>query len=190
MRRNEVKFETEAKIRVERFNEIEERLQQSGAVYKEAVRETDTYFKDPEGRLLASGSGLRLRRQVSQKGEKALLTFKGPVRQGPYKSRPEAQTWVSDYEEMSRILASLDYSPAIVVEKDRQLWQLGVCEVCLDTVENLGTFVEVEGPGEQEITRVLKTLGLDSQPHLHSGYAQMLSEWLQKEAGQSADKQE
>lgn len=187
MKEDKVKYETEAKIRVERFDEVIDRLHQADeAVYKDDVTEVDTYYKDPDGRLIAAGSGLRLRRRSGSQGPQALLTWKGPVRQGPYKSRPEAQTQVADDEEMDRILTSLGYRPAIVVDKRRQLWQFGDCEVCLDEVTHLGRFVEVEGPGDEAIEQVLVRLDLASRPHIHSGYARMLSEVLDK----TADKQE
>lgn len=182
MGRNALNMETEAKVVVNRFDAVVERLEQNDAVFVDEVRETDTYYDDEEGRLLAEGSGLRLRRRVGREGERFLLTFKGPVRRSVYKSRPEAQTAVSNFEEMGRILEGLGFQVLITVEKRRRIWRLKECEVCLDEVEELGRFVEVEGPDEKEIETVLRLLGLDSLEPIRSGYARLLAENRRKTA--------
>jgi adenylate cyclase class 2 len=176
MGKNTVNMETEAKVRVDRFDAVVERLEQNDAVFVDEVMETDTYYDDKCCRLLTAGCGLRLRRREGRKGEQILLTFKGPVRESIYKSRPEAQTAVSDLEEMTRILEGLGYRPLIVVEKTRRIWRLGECEVCLDDVAELGRFVEIEGPSETEIETALRLLNLDTLEPVRRGYARLLAE--------------
>ena len=79
------------------------------------------------------------------------------------------------------IFESLGYYKTIVVEKKRDMWQLDACEVCLDTLPELGSFVEVEGPDENVISRVLKKLNLHNEPHITESYAAMLSRKLKQE---------
>ena len=183
-------IETEAKIRVDGFDEIRRRLRQNEAVFLRDVEETDIYFDDSDKRLLARQSGLRLRRENGKDGPRALLTFKGPRQESAYKSRRELQTYLSNYEQMRLILDALGYVPLIEVEKHRQLWQLNRCQVCLDDVPPLGRFVEVEGPGDAEIGEVLRLLGLDAQEHIHSGYARMLAEFRGQVVSDREDKNE
>jgi predicted adenylyl cyclase CyaB len=79
---------------------------------------------------------------------------------------------------MKNILLGLGYKAHLTVDKIRQIWQLGKCEVCLDKVRHLGTFIEVEGPHEKAIENVLNKLGLDKNNHLSKGYAKMTADIL------------
>ena len=183
-------IETEAKIRVERFDEIIQRLESNKANCLGCFEEHDVYFKDRENRLMETGCGLRLRRKFNETSDKTLLTFKGARLKSVYKARPEAQTYVENYDEMLKILTALEYSPLIEVKKSRQLWQIEHCEVCLDEVEMLGRFVEVEGPDEKEVEKVLGLLDLAASAHTATGYARMMSEFLGKQGSKSAEKED
>jgi adenylate cyclase class IV len=51
----------------------------------------------------------------------------------------------------------------------------------LDNLPQLGTFVEIEGPGEKEIEIVQKELELDSLPHIHESYAHLIEKKMKQE---------
>lgn len=172
-----MKIEIEAKIRVEALAPLAEKLETLKAERINNLTETDTYFRDNSGKLHENRCGLRLRRQIGNSGESFLLTFKGPRINSKYKSRPEAQTLVSDPQAMQTILEGLGYEPALLVEKKRQLWKLDACEICLDELIGIGSFIEVEGPNEKEVEAVLIKLGLSDQPHIHDSYAKLTSEY-------------
>ncbi len=167
--------EIEAKIRVEGFEDVTATLKTSGAEFLRRVRESDTYL-DVQGQLERKGCGLRIRRQQTESTQKTMVTFKGAKVKSRYKSRPEYEMEISSAETAEHIFAGLGYTPRIVVEKKRTMWTAGSCVVCLDEVEGLGSFVEVEGPTEDSIEAVLTTLGLADKPHVREGYAKMLSE--------------
>jgi adenylate cyclase class 2 len=167
--------EIEAKIRVQDFEDVTAKLKTSGAQFLRQVRESDTYL-DIKGQLERKGCGLRIRRQQTESAQKAMVTFKGAKVKSRYKSRPEYEMEISSAETAERLFSGLGYTPRIIVEKNRAMWAVGECVVCLDEVAELGSFVEVEGPAEDSIEAVLTTLGLAEQPHIHMGYAKMLSE--------------
>jgi adenylate cyclase class IV len=58
----------------------------------------------------------------------------------------------------------------------RRLWRLGRCEIALDELPELGYFVEIEGPEEEEIARVQERLGLSDRPHIARSYAHLIAE--------------
>ncbi|MCE5185718.1 MAG: class IV adenylate cyclase [Planctomycetaceae bacterium] len=166
--------EIEAKIRVGDFEDVITRLKASGAKSLRQVRETDVYL-DAQGQLLAKGCGMRIRRQVCGQTEKSLITYKGARQASRYKSRPEYEVDVSSAQVVEEIFAELGYTPLVRVEKKRGIWKLDDCLVCLDEVMQLGRFVEVEGPDENAIEAALNKIGLGQEPHVHEGYAEMMT---------------
>ena len=82
---------------------------------------------------------------------------------------------------MEKIFESLGYHKRLTFEKKRTVWSLGGCEVCLDTLPQLGCFIEVEGPDEDVISAILQKLGLHNEPHIPNGYASMMSRKLKQE---------
>ena len=168
-------LEIEAKIKVENHDAVAQRLSELGACFIAEQTQCDAYFLDAESKLARRGCGLRLRTQTADAKTVAILTFKGPRKPGPYKTRPEYETPVADSKAMLRILEGLGFRNGLTVAKTRSLWELDGCMVCLDTVPPLGCFVEVEGPNDDAIKTVLTRLALADLPHITEGYAAMMT---------------
>lgn len=168
--------ELEAKVAVADFAPITERLRALGARDEGEVLETNTYFDTPDRALLAADSGLRVRsvRRPGSQPDRHVITFKGPRQPGAVKAREEIEFAVGDAELAGRLLSALGYRPDFSFEKRRRTWSLGDCEVVLDELPLLGRFVEVEGPGEHAIRRVLADIGLDGRPLVGDSYIAML----------------
>ena len=173
--------EIEAKIKVAALEPIEDKLKELGADFLHTVQQVDTYFMDADEQLRKNNCALRIRQQTINNEPSALMTFKGPREKGKFKSRPEYETGLTDVEMAQKIFESLGYYKRIVIEKERDMWRLDNCEVCLDTLPELGCFIEVEGPDEDIISGVLKKLGLHNEPHIPNGYASMMSRKLKQE---------
>jgi adenylate cyclase class 2 len=177
-----MKLEIEAKVKVGRLESVAEKLRRCGAKFLQTVREEDLYFNSGDGALIKKDCGLRLRKRQTINGkrrkvkEKIILTYKGPRGKSVFKSRQEAQVEVDDFEATKNVLLGLGYKKHLAVNKIRQIWQLSKCEICLDRVRRLGTFVEIEGPNEKTIAAVMDKLGLDKNAHISKGYARMTAE--------------
>lgn len=165
--------EIEAKIKVPALEPIETKLKELGARFMHTVCQVDTYFMDMHKLLHKKDCGLRIRQETLQGTTNARITFKGARKDGKYKSRSEFETGIDSVETMELILDALGYHKRLVVEKQRRMWQLDSCEVCLDTLVRLGCFVEVEGPDETTISGVLARLNLQNEPHISDSYATM-----------------
>jgi adenylate cyclase class 2 len=174
--------EIEAKIKVPALAPTETRLAELGATFMYTARQVDTYFMDTHKLLHKNDCGLRIRRHVGGGIKTALITFKGAREDGKYKSRPEYETGVDNADMTERIFEALGYDKRLTVAKQRTLWKLGVCEVCLDELAELGTFVEVEGPDEAAVESALAELNLQDAPHIRDSYAAMLARALKTEA--------
>jgi adenylate cyclase class 2 len=173
-----MKLEIEAKIKVKNLATLAKKLPMAGAVRLHTVHEQDLYFDNSEGMLCKTNCGLRLRKRKTQHSTlktQIYLTYKGPTGKSTFKSRQEIQVQIDDFDGMKNIFLGLDFKNTLAVNKTRQIWRLGKCEICLDKVHRLGNFVEVEGPSEKAITMVLDKLGLDKSKHISIGYAKMLA---------------
>jgi pantoate--beta-alanine ligase len=149
-------LEIEQKYARADFPSIRERLHQRGVAGPPAVHdEADHYFNAPDRDFARTGEAFRLRRM----GEANFLTYKGPRRQAAVKIRTELEVPLPPGEESARqhaeLLGHLGFRPVAVVKKRRESYGLtheGLeVQVCLDEVEGLGRFAEVEvlAPDEQ-----------------------------------------
>ena len=168
-----MKVEVEAKLQVQGFEQLEQRLQHQGR-FVTTVQQRDVYFDDAQNSLLANDRGLRLRREQMQQHLRWLMTYKGAKMAGRFKRRQEFETEVTDGKAIEAILQQLGFAPLLVVEKLRRIWHFGGCEVMLDQVEGLGCFVEIEGENEQQVEKAQQQLGLTDYEHVPFGYAELL----------------
>lgn len=129
-----------------------------GAEDKGVLRQRDTYFRARSGRL-------KLREE--EPGGAALIQYDRPDAAQARESRYRV-TRVQDPEELR---ASLDSAlgTLVVVDKERHLFVWDGVRIHLDTVEGLGTFVELEGvaapesdlePEREKVAQVQAKLGI------------------------------
>jgi adenylate cyclase class 2 len=175
-----MQIEIEAKVKVDSLDAVAVRLGSLGAKLLDRLVQRDCYFNDSDGRLASSDKGLRIRRQSSAGVDKVILTYKGKRGKSQYKSRAEYEVQVDDYDNMVSVLDGLGYKVALSFVKRRQIWLLNGCEVCLDELPMLGSFVEVEGSGETLITETLKMLELSQLEHIRCGYARLMKKRLKQ----------
>lgn len=141
-------LEIEMKFPVADFAAVAQKLlswrAQAGAAHAQA----DHYFNAPHRDFAQTDEALRIRRI----GAGNRVTYKGPRREGPAKTRLEIEVGLADGEEpaadFARLLTALGFRPVAVVSKQRVGYHLRRggfdLEVCLDEVAEVGRFVEVE----------------------------------------------
>ena len=153
-------YEVEVKVEAE-HGPVRERLADLGAESCGAVRQHDTYYDHPVRDFAETDEALRLRRESNaderaDSGDgptEATLTYKGPLVDDVSKTREEVEAGVDDPETADAILRAVGFEPAAEVEKVRERFAVGEYVVALDSVADLGEFVEVEahvGGGEAE----------------------------------------
>lgn len=156
-------LEIEQKYAGADFAALEKRLRDWHAEPAETVEEEDQYLNAPDRDFRQTGEAFRIRRV----GTQAYLTYKGPKQQHEVKVRKELELpvkegaeWAGQYREL---FVQLGYRPVAIVRKRRTMFHFQrqgfALAVCLDEVEQLGRFAEVEilAEGEQasEAQRVL-----------------------------------
>jgi len=169
-------IEIEAKLRVDELAPVRAQLKKAGGKFVESVWQKDIYFDTIQERMKNGDFALRLRNEVSKKASRSILTFKGPKQGGKFKSRREIELGVDDEGAAIDVLGELGYHKSLVVEKSREIFEFKGCKVGLDDVKGLGTFVEIEGPGEEVIGKVQEAMGLGAAEHIKESYASLIEE--------------
>lgn len=172
-------IEIEVKVRAD-HSKARSILKKIEAVKLGVESQSDIYFAAPYRDFAKTDEALRIR---SLDG-KAVLTYKGPKLDRVSKTRKEFETPVDEAATIE-ILHSLGFSEAGIVRKKREVFSAGEITVCLDNVENLGEFLEVEivaeNEKELEISRaklfeLLKQFGAGEKDSIRTSYLEMVLE--------------
>ena len=170
--------EIEIKLKAKNFEELEQKLKDKSCVLSEPISQHDViYSTKSNGEEFTSAKEGDVIIRIRHLKDKAQLNLK-QQRSGEMDNL-EYETEVEDPEEMHKILTTLGWKPVIEVKKMRRKGKLGKYEVCLDEVEKLGTFVELEkltgddaNPEEvrEELFKELESLGLSRTDEETRGY--------------------
>jgi adenylate cyclase class 2 len=141
-------LEVEVKYRLPDPAVVEARLQAWEAVLVADHTEVDHSLNAPDRDFARTDEALRLRRI----GEDNFLTYKGPRRDAASKTRTEVEVACPPGEAAAeaflKLFRSLGYCPTAVVRKRRRIheWRRDgfTVHACLDDVEAVGRFVELE----------------------------------------------
>ena len=141
-------LEIEQKFRLTGNELIEAGIAKMGANSLGEMVEEDHYFNAPDRDFAKTGEALRIRRI----GDNNFLTYKGPKLQQEVKVRKELEIAIlpgqQAFENFREMLLALGYKFVTVVRKKRTEWKFKLhsfdMALCLDHVEKLGQFMEVE----------------------------------------------
>lgn len=157
-------------------------LENIGAKKLGIEEQFDTYFSSPYRDFSKTDEALRIR---VLNGE-AVLTYKGKKLDRVSKTRAEFETPV-DETSTTKILHALGFSEAGEVRKKREVFEAGDITVCLDSVEDLGEFLEVEIMAEdgnqlealrEHLFDFLKQFGIEKEDSIQTSYLEMVLEKL------------
>ncbi|ARM75863.1 class IV adenylate cyclase [Acidianus manzaensis] len=139
-------IESEIKLKLENKNidDIFSSLKNDGIEFIGEERETDTYFNSKYRDFKKTDEALRVR-QISNNNE-IELTYKGPKIGKISKSREEITIKIKseNMDNLFKILERLGFNPVYKVIKIRKYFRDKKFIICLDRVENLGDFIEIE----------------------------------------------
>ncbi|MDB4939594.1 MAG: putative Adenylyl cyclase CyaB [Candidatus Doudnabacteria bacterium] len=166
--------EIEVKARLQDRNKTMKAIKALGCVFNEPIAQSDRIYMLPEYIGLATHQGNVLRIRV-QNG-KALFTLKRSITNEL--DCLEKELAVSDSAVMADIIDLLGYKEYAHVLKTRQKSKYKDYEICLDDVEGLGSFIEVEKLVEENIEtqeqdklfEFLAALGISKEDRVMQGY--------------------
>ena len=134
------KLEVEIKAYCDDVHEIRKGITSLGGEPLGSRIETDIYYNHPGRNFAETDEALRIRRM----DQKKILTYKGPKIGTRSKTRIEKEVTVGDFDNMNEILVHLGFIEAGRVNKRREGYKLGEVHICIDSVDGLGDFVELE----------------------------------------------
>lgn len=178
-------FEIEIKLPLKNLKETLEILTDQGFHETAEIREEDTYFNSVYHDVKKRDEALRIRTSTDCRSgvSKTQINFKEPKLDKISMSRMELETEVSDAEVLKSILVHLDFFTVASVMKTRKYLNRGRFTACLDQVEGLGAFLELEVIAEQESERkkilskmedLLAILGYHMSDTVQTSYLSML----------------
>ena len=148
-------IEVEIKLPIHRRSSIERGLTTLGFIPGDLIRESDSYFTIDSHDFMKTDEALRIRE--SENFTKAcittLLTYKGPKLDDVSMTRKELETEIGNADICCEILYSLGYHKLSPVVKLRQYYHQDNVTACVDQVEKLGSFLELEIIVERESER-------------------------------------
>ena len=130
-------------------------------------REEDIYYNGVGRNFQETDEALRLRRHTEGGITRSLVTYKGAKQDVVSQTRLELESGVENGEAVREILEKLGYPAVLTVRKARQGFagtgEYAGVNLCFDTVEGLGDYLELEFPapdgiGAAERARILDTL--------------------------------
>lgn len=140
-------IEVECKLPIENTDNIKSKLTSLGFSLITKQKELDTYYDNSATFIRDNDSALRIRTvtNLDTLASVSQINFKGKKYDNVSMTRPEFETVVDNSEMMNKILNSLGfYNVEPKVIKTRLVYKLDEMTACLDYVENLGDFLELE----------------------------------------------
>jgi len=168
-------YEVEVKVRTG-HDGLRERLDELGAEFFGTVEQADTYYDAPHKNFAETDEALRVRREAVDDEESAQMTYKGPKVDADSKTREEIETGIESGDAAAAIFESVGFEPAATVHKERSRYHLDGYTITLDTVEGVGSFVEVETEADdiddarEGATAIVRDLGLDPDEQIRTSY--------------------
>ncbi len=170
--------EIEIKLKVNNFEKLEKNLLEKGCFLSDPIIQHDVVYSLNNSTKEFESAGekdviIRLRYLK----DKTVLTLKKQCSREL--DNLEYETEVKEPDQMHKVLFILGWKPIVEVKKIRRKGKLGEYEICLDQVEKLGDFVELEklaaddvSPEEirEDLFKELETLGISRDNEETRGY--------------------
>jgi adenylate cyclase, class 2 len=176
-------IEIEVQVRIEKSDALKKFLTEHAKFISEN-QQIDEYFT-PAHRNFVAVKPIKEWFRIREEKGKYTINYKNWQYEGEALAQyaNEYETAIGDKDAARKILIALDLKPLIVVNKTRKKYMYKDYEIALDTVTDLGNFVEVEYKGEtavdpkatvNEMIEFLKTLNCGTMELNNGGYPMLL----------------
>ncbi|MDB5203998.1 MAG: putative Adenylyl cyclase CyaB [Candidatus Taylorbacteria bacterium] len=167
--------EIEVKARLINKDGVVSKLESLGCVFEEPKTQHDMVYVEKVGDINTFSSN-KIFLRIRKSNNKIIFTLKTNGENSLSKIEHEIE--INSEGEMESILKLLKYLPAVTVNKKRITTHYKEFEICVDNVEDLGDFIEVErimdeGSAEKiqdEMFEFLESLGVKKEDRVFEGY--------------------
>ena len=134
--------------------------------------EQNYLLDDHDGNLQKAGKVLRIRKAPSGR----TLTYKGPISAASkLKHREEIECRIEDADILLRIFEESGFKNRTEYSKYRTVFQKNGFNVSLDETK-AGNYLEIEGPSDEDITKLGEKLGYSETDFVRRTYAELIGE--------------
>ena len=178
--------EVEVKLPIDSIEELQSDLECLRFVKTGMFCEEDCYFDNDTRQIRTNGQALRIRKVTDLQSDHSdvVITFKGKKMDQVSMSRRELEIQIADAETGIQIFEALGFRivPPKVI-KIRNEYKIGQMTACIDQVQNLGDFLELEIVIQEcedkdealgQIESVLQKLGYSLKDTVRNSYLSML----------------
>lgn len=167
--------EIEVKAHLRNKEAVMRTITERGCTFSDAVTQNDVVYVEKVGSLetfLSNSIFVRIR----ETEEETIFTLKyhpDRTQNGSALAMPlEHEVTVSSKKELEEMLRLMGYHEALRITKTRQRAHLNEYEICIDDVDGLGSFIEIEklaehdddvAPVSAELTTLLVSLGIPKE---------------------------
>ena len=170
--------EIEIKLKVNDIDSLETKLKEAGCVFEDSITQQDVIYSSSvnAGSFDEAKEG-HVAIRIRKEGEKAKLTLK--QQKTGEMDNLEYESEIEDIVAIDKILSTLGWKPEVAVVKTRKQGKLGEYQVCLDGVEQLGNYIELEKIADEdsdpekirdELLKTLEPFGLTRSDEETKGY--------------------
>ncbi len=168
--------EIEIKARLTDKNKIIKKLKSLGCIFEKPMTQDDVVYAELAGSLKEFRKNeVFLRIRIKNK-KKILFTVK--KRMSNDMDALEYELEISSKHEMENALFMMGYKKAIEIKKTRIITHYKGCEICIDEVRGLGSFIEMEkltkkGNAKKiqnELFTFFESIGIKKEDRVFSGY--------------------
>ncbi len=172
--------EIELKFKVDNLDKVINKLESMQAKISDVISQDDSIFVQNLDNTESVEGSVWLR--IRKTDDKVELNYK---KQSAKKMESEEiEFGVSSYEKANAFLKTLGFKKWVEVKKQRRYTKYKDCNICIDEVERLGNFIELELlidkkediDYEQKLLDYAKELGIDTNNRINSHYDTMISE--------------
>jgi adenylate cyclase class 2 len=179
-------IEVEIKIRLtdEEFSVIPLKFNSMGFSFEQKMRETDYYYDGIDRSFAATDEALRVRISENLNTDviQAFLTYKGKKLDTISKTRTEHEVAIDTPETMKSVLKCLGFQSSFIIEKIRTYYSYKNINICIDKVQKVGVFMELENvivnetekeSALNELLSLLETLGINKNRMERKSYLEL-----------------
>jgi adenylate cyclase, class 2 len=172
--------EIEVKARLQNKELFLQKAAEKGITFGDPIVQEDTTYETEIPKDDPRWNIFRIRKQ----GDKLILTMKYKA-SSRSRDNHERETTIADADQVAGMLERVGYTYGIQIRKSRQIAHYNDLELCLDEIDKLGSFVEVEKLTSEEadvdaiqaeLWNLLLELGVSSEDRTHKGYDILMHE--------------
>ncbi len=172
--------EIEVKAQLKDVALLLDKASEMGIVFNDPITQDDLTYETRIPKDSPAWNIFRIRKQNDQ----TILTMKYKA-SARSRDNHERETTVGDARQIADMLVRVGYTPGAHVRKTRRTAHYKDFELCLDEVDKLGTFIEIEKLADEhadvdkvqtELWNILRALGVSADDRIHKGYDMLMHE--------------